>query len=314
MNDTTPGRTMPFSGGTSRRPGVALSHWGPLTGDCGHRAAKGSTRYFAFASDLAAAGGLPKLLSASDLLQCGRGLLPDHRMSSGRVHGGSEPGPPGITSCIGHAVPGMLFEWPSQEPNASASNMLHPLIGSGKEVSVIAGDGNEVLAILCGLANECLGVAMDDLPFFPHPASEPESAAGVHGSQVPLLFVYGTLRRGEARHDQILEHGGVWVASGCAPGRLHDHGAFPGMLPEQGATTFGEVYRFDDISTALKWLDIIEGFRGYGRSGSLFRRTLMDVEDPMGETMLCWAYAILEPKGDLIASGDWIKHRRGVNS
>ena len=128
-----------------------------------------------------------------------------------------------------------------------------------------------------------------------------------------MLFVYGTLRRGETRHDQILKHGGVWVASGCVPGRLHDHGAFPGMLPEQGATTFGEVYRFDDIATALKWLDIIEGFRGYGRSGSLFRRTLMDVQDPMGENMLCWTYAIIEPRGDLIASGDWVKHRMGTN-
>lgn len=314
MNDTSPACTMPSSSGTSRRDGVAESYWSPLTGDCGHRTGKGSTRYFASAADLAAAGVSSKLLSASCLLQCGKGLLPDHRINSGRVQGVGEPGPPGITSCIGHAVPGMLFEWPSQDPNASASDMLHPLIRWGGEVSVIAGNGNEVRAIICCLPNERQGVAMDDLPILPHPASEPEPAAGFQGSQVPLLFVYGTLRRGETRHDQIQEHGGVWAASGRAPGRLHDHGAFPGMLPEQSAATFGEVYRFDDIATALKWLDIIEGFRGYGRSGSLFRRTLIDVQNLMGETMLCWAYAIIEPKGDLIASGDWVKHRRGANS
>jgi gamma-glutamylcyclotransferase (GGCT)/AIG2-like uncharacterized protein YtfP len=74
----------------------------------------------------------------------------------------------------------------------------------------------------------------------------------------------------------------------------------------------GEFIRITDMAGAIAELDRIEGFRGFGVAGSLFRRKMINVELGDGGSELAWAY---EFAGDgegfkQIASGDWRAHRR----
>lgn len=191
---------------------------------------------------------------------------------------------------------------------------------------MILGDGSEVRAIACRLPD----ASMDAVSNLSVPGAEHyenglpspaliamEPAFDIEAAQslpIRFLFVYGTLRRGEIRHGLILKHNGAWVGTGHVAGKLHDHGGFPGLTPAQGTSTFGEIYRFDDIGAALQTFDFVEGFMGYGQGGSLFRRTLMDIRTVSGATLLCWVYVICRPSGIEIPSNDWVEHRRGVRA
>lgn len=71
----------------------------------------------------------------------------------------------------------------------------------------------------------------------------------------------------------------------------------------------GEFIRLENMEEILTRLDQIEGFDGYGQSGSLFSRRLTDVHVGEGRVRTAWTYVKEPPQfGEVIASGCWREH------
>jgi gamma-glutamylcyclotransferase (GGCT)/AIG2-like uncharacterized protein YtfP len=83
---------------------------------------------------------------------------------------------------------------------------------------------------------------------------ETEGPASVVAGET-LLFVYGTLKRGQSNHARLLgarRLGRAWLAGAC----LYDLGPFPMAIAAEGRVS-GEVYAID--RAALPELDAFEG-------------------------------------------------------
>lgn len=130
---------------------------------------------------------------------------------------------------------------------------------------------------------------------------------------VHAIFVYGTLMRGECRFSVLAKHGLKCILLAETPGRLLDLGSFPGMLAPNAADQWvqGEFVRLRDIGSALKQLDAIEGFRGFGQPDSLYRRALFDVGVGDGRIRPAWTYLINDHHcgAPAISSGSWRQHQ-----
>jgi gamma-glutamylcyclotransferase (GGCT)/AIG2-like uncharacterized protein YtfP len=131
-------------------------------------------------------------------------------------------------------------------------------------------------------------------------------------SLVPSFFFYGTLMRGEARHPAVLRHAPMDITSATCPGRLVDLGDYPGMLLDvesSGTVVRGELVRFADerLAQAVERFDAIEGFRGFGVTGSLYVRQLVHVITRDGSMILAWTYLYAGAVGRAraIPSSDW---------
>jgi gamma-glutamylcyclotransferase (GGCT)/AIG2-like uncharacterized protein YtfP len=119
-----------------------------------------------------------------------------------------------------------------------------------------------------------------------------------------LVFVYGTLRRGEARALSIRFPGSRFIANARVSGSLYDLGAYPGLLVnDSNSFVIGEVYEVDDET--LNQLDLFEASSNYSRQ---------QVEISLGaHKSVCWVY---EPDREyysldkLILSGDWIEYAK----
>jgi gamma-glutamylcyclotransferase (GGCT)/AIG2-like uncharacterized protein YtfP len=125
-----------------------------------------------------------------------------------------------------------------------------------------------------------------------------------------FVFVYGSLRRGNAGAMSVRFPEASYVAEGKVRGRLYDLGAYPGLLLDSSASMVtGEVYEVDDDT--LRRLDQFELTSDYIRK---------QVEVEHGsERTACWIYVPERDaevlKGfDLIESGDWIAHKRSRSS
>lgn len=113
------------------------------------------------------------------------------------------------------------------------------------------------------------------------------------------LFIYGTLRRGEALHRWIrrARPRRIWAAR--ASGRLLDLGQYPAMIEGNGQVT-GEAAGFETLAGLLPVLDEVEGSR--------FRRARIVVETAEGP-LSTWTYLWTGGRGGgpVIGSGDWRK-------
>lgn len=120
------------------------------------------------------------------------------------------------------------------------------------------------------------------------------------------LFVYGTLMRGECREGLMRQHGPLAWADATASGRLVDLGEYPGLRLGGAASVYGEIVRFGDLGPLLRVLDEVEGFEGFGVSGSLYRRALLRVTSN-GERTLAWTYVLCADDAShaAIPSGSW---------
>jgi len=137
-----------------------------------------------------------------------------------------------------------------------------------------------------------------------------------------LVFVYGTLRRGERFHDIYLPDAEfVGDATTVDRYRLRDLGAFPAaehITSEPGAPgrgLVGEVYRVDEQTG--RDLDALEN------NGGLYRRALRSVYS--GNTgvsgllesdlvwLTAWVFEIINPRWNepIIESGDWLNRIGG---
>ena len=126
------------------------------------------------------------------------------------------------------------------------------------------------------------------------------------------FFVYGTLMRGESRFEALERYGIECVLLAETQGQLFDLGLFPGMTRNATSSSevTGEFVRLRNPEAALAALDTIEGFCGYGKRGSLYRREQIQVHVGDGRFRRAWAY-FLEASADesrIIESGDWREH------
>ena len=108
-----------------------------------------------------------------------------------------------------------------------------------------------------------------------------------------LVFVYGTLRHGEANHHLMAQ--AQWIGTHMTPPiySLYDLGPYPAVT-EGRSTIVGEVYLIDEAT--LEQLDLLEDVP------VTYRREQIDT--PFG---LAWIYFYQDAShlDVLIASGDW---------
>jgi len=103
--------------------------------------------------------------------------------------------------------------------------------------------------------------------------------------QVLPLFVYGTLKEGKSNNSLVMQHR-ILRQYGWVSGVLKNCGKFPALV-DGIEKIAGELLLSDDPEAFFTDVDELEGFFGFGDSGSLFRRTLVRVK-PQGE--LAWTY------------------------
>ena len=108
-----------------------------------------------------------------------------------------------------------------------------------------------------------------------------------------LLFVYGTLKRGERNHRLLADQRFVRSAA-TAPGfRLYDLGPYPAMVPDADAGPVqGELFSVSECTTAE--LDDVEGVP------DLFDRRRVELDDGTS----AWAYLYARTIPDGTPSGD----------
>ena len=254
-------------------------------------------------------------------------ILPDHELSFHYYSGGRGGGALDVVSQIGHAVAGKLFEV-SDGYDALDKKEGAPNYYERKEVQVLSENGETQSAITYVVTSdkikkdhqipgpgyleavekgyENFGISK----MYPW-ATKQLCASGkgfVKSSGVEHLFTYGTLREGEERAF-ILSEFSKKIWKDCKiKGRLIDlSGSFPGLIEGEDLVV-GEIHHTPNIKETLEELDDIEGFYGYGKENSLFRRVLVRCND-----IDCWTYlwAGKPDAGQIIESGDWCMRKKG---
>ena len=117
---------------------------------------------------------------------------------------------------------------------------------------------------------------------------------------VDRLFVYGTLRTGEAAH-AIVAPFVTQVVRATALGTMYALPAgYPGVVADDRAVIHGELLTLRDLADALPALDAYEG--------DDFARVLAEVTCASGTTW-AWLYALASPElsriGVRVTHGDW---------
>ncbi len=135
-----------------------------------------------------------------------------------------------------------------------------------------------------------------------------KSRAGVASSahkHLPLLFVYGSLRRGCEAYARMRRLGARFAGKGSIRGRLFHLGEFPGAVRARGRSTrvVGELYCLPNAARALRHLDSYEG--------AAYRREVTEVELLSGRRARAWIYWLkrVPASGVQIVDGDYAKAR-----
>ncbi len=124
---------------------------------------------------------------------------------------------------------------------------------------------------------------------------------------VNRLFVYGTLRSGQAARSLIANHVLAAVPA-TARGRMFARpDGYPGFLPGSDGRVVGEMMTLSDLAAPFALLDAYEG--------EDFMRSLQEVELGDGTTLWAWCYVLRSPalaeEGEPIPGGDWAEYLRG---
>ncbi|MCZ8104989.1 MAG: gamma-glutamylcyclotransferase [Burkholderiales bacterium] len=274
--------------------------------------------YFAYGSNLNARDWKSRTAPNSGLVPQERANLPDHKLVFNIFAHGREGGVLNVAPSVGHVVEGYLFDLAND-----AAEALRRKEGSNYElraVIVLGDDGREIEAFTyVGHADAVQGFVP------PHPsylevcregrrdlgcctAMLEDAARGLEPAHVDGLFAYGTLMRHEERFGCLKPFQPHCIILAETRGALLSHGAYPGLVLEGSAPVAGEFIRVSSVEQAFQALDAIEGFNGFGATGNLFRRTLIDVDVGEGRVRRAWVY-VTTRSGESIPSGCWRTHR-----
>ncbi|HZG75058.1 MAG TPA: gamma-glutamylcyclotransferase [Paenibacillus sp.] len=132
---------------------------------------------------------------------------------------------------------------------------------------------------------------------------------------VTLVFVYGTLLRGEANHRRLRDAKARAATAVVEGGTLYDTGrGYPAMMlePRPGdgnATVRGEVYEVDEAT--LRSLDELEDYYGPNDPRNEYERVRIEVVTEDG-SLEAWTYVYKRaPAGsERIPHGDWRGRRK----
>jgi gamma-glutamylcyclotransferase (GGCT)/AIG2-like uncharacterized protein YtfP len=132
---------------------------------------------------------------------------------------------------------------------------------------------------------------------------------------IQQLFTYGTLMRGECRSRHLFPDKARLARSAVAKGMLLDLGSYPGMVvaEDDASQVLGELCELVSPAETLGCLDRVEGFVGYGKDGSLFRRAIVSVTTAGGLVHPAWVYLYNQPGSNRVVPGGNWKERGARN-
>jgi gamma-glutamylcyclotransferase (GGCT)/AIG2-like uncharacterized protein YtfP len=248
--------------------------------------------------------------------------LPDYKLAFTRYSTGRKGGVLDVVPALGHVVPGQIYEIQSSAAKQNLdSKEGAPTCYREVENIVLIEGGEQTSVITYEVVNkqefvephiDYVKVVEDGLKSLGLPTEHLFAAA--RNEPMPFLidsfFCYGTLRKGECRYGVMEKFGIVSETPAEINGLLYDCNSYPGAVLESEESenrVVGELLQVRDVAEAVKELDAIEGFYGFGEPGSLFRRQIVSVTLPSGKTRLAWVYdyAMLSDE-PLIKSGDWL--------
>jgi len=119
---------------------------------------------------------------------------------------------------------------------------------------------------------------------------------------VDRLFVYGSLRAGQAARSLIADHV-VRAGPATTTGTLIAFPEYPAMIDSGPETVVGELIWLRDLAAALALLDAYEG--------EDYRRVLKRIRLSTGEDEWGWCYVLADPAlaiaGTAVPGGDWVR-------
>jgi gamma-glutamylcyclotransferase (GGCT)/AIG2-like uncharacterized protein YtfP len=121
------------------------------------------------------------------------------------------------------------------------------------------------------------------------------------------VFVYGTLRKGDANDINCLAPKPQFIGLARVNGRMFHLGAYPGVLLGAQSQVLGEVYLIEPELERV--LDEIEELYPQQKDEYVKRQVLVTLDVGQLECLVYEinpAYVLNKP---LIASGDWVKDR-----
>ena len=271
-------------------------------------------RYFGYGSNLNTADlrrwCRERGCEGAEIRELGPAWLPDHEPVFHYLSVARDGGALSVRPRLGAATPGALFEvddagWRALDRKEGAKYARVEVVAlrGGEEVratTYVVAEAHRRSSLVAPRA-EYLALVTEALEARGFSSEQVRDAArGLTIDAFPrALFVYGTLMRGEVRERLLCQHAPRRWAPARARGRLLHLGAYPGLVDGDGEVR-GELVELDDPGAALRELDDVEDFAGYGSSGSLYRRVVIDVA---GEP--AWTYRYLGADGAVIESGDW---------
>lgn len=119
------------------------------------------------------------------------------------------------------------------------------------------------------------------------------------------VFVYGTLRRGQANDINRLDPPPRYVGTGVVQGQLFNLGRYPGVVLGSAGPVHGEIYTLEPLLEAR--LDEIEGIAPKDRGE--YRKRQVRVAGA-AQMLDCLVYELNPGRAagkPLIAGGDWVQ-------
>ena len=114
---------------------------------------------------------------------------------------------------------------------------------------------------------------------------------------LPLLFVYGTLKRGSAHPmAKRLVMQSAFVGEGTITGKLYSLGFYPGLAltGEERDRVHGEVVRLHNPGLSFGWMDPYEGCGPNVPEPHDFRRVVVPVAMKTGAPVEAWVYTYIK--------------------
>ena len=253
--------------------------------------------------------------------------IPDYQLTFDKRSASRNGGVANIKPALGHVVEAVLFTTNEEGLKILRRKEGCPRVYEEQELIAIKSDGTEVSARvyvvpqsqsegyvrpsrsyyeICKAGYASYGLCRLQLE---------KAANGEEPRPLSALFTYGTLLRGESRHEAINDAGMPDRNTQCAltgkvKGCLSTNGDFPGLKLQNDSVSHGDYFLFNDIEKVLKTTDKIEGFHGFGSKNNFFNRTCIEVDTGGFELSLAWVYVHHKSLGYPIISNDWRIHHR----